>query len=90
MTSPLEQKKIKLAGPSMVTANRTWDGVVVYRTAAGEWAPVVGASAYGTEIDRFNRVTFEAVETTAIRVEVKLQPEWSGGILEWQLEEARR
>jgi len=38
MTSPLEQKKIKLAGPSMVTANRTWDGVVIYRTAKQGWS----------------------------------------------------
>ena len=33
MTSPLEQKKIRITGPSMVTANRTWDGAVIYRTA---------------------------------------------------------
>ncbi len=38
MTSPLEQKKIKLSGPSMVTANRTWDGVVIYRTAQQGWS----------------------------------------------------
>jgi hypothetical protein len=31
MTSPLQQK-IKITGPSVVTANRTWDGVVIYRT----------------------------------------------------------
>jgi hypothetical protein len=38
MTSPLEQKKIRIAGPSVVTANRTWDGLVVYRTAAQAWS----------------------------------------------------
>ena len=38
MTSPLEQKKIKITGPSVVTANRTWDGVVIYRTAAKDWS----------------------------------------------------
>jgi len=38
MTSPLEQKKIKIAGPSVVTANRTWDGAVVYRTASKDWS----------------------------------------------------
>jgi hypothetical protein len=38
MTSPLEQKKIKLSGPSMVTANRTWDGAVIYRTAQQGWS----------------------------------------------------
>lgn len=38
MTSPLEQKKIRIAGPSVVTANRTWDGLVIYRTARREWS----------------------------------------------------
>src|ERR1700743_3651183 len=38
MTSPLEQKKIKITGPSVVTANRTWDGAVIYRTAAQGWS----------------------------------------------------
>jgi hypothetical protein len=38
MTSPLEQKKIRIAGPSIVTANRTWDGAVIYRTAQQGWS----------------------------------------------------
>ena len=38
MTSPLEQKKIRITGPSMVTANRTWDGTVIYRTAQQGWS----------------------------------------------------
>jgi hypothetical protein len=39
MTSPLEQqKKIRIAGPSVVTANRTWDGAVIYRTASQGWS----------------------------------------------------
>ena len=33
MTSPLQQK-IKITGPSVITANRTWDGIVIWRTAA--------------------------------------------------------
>jgi hypothetical protein len=37
MTSPLQQK-IKITGPSVVTANRTWDGVVIYRTAQQDWS----------------------------------------------------
>ena len=41
MTSPLEQKKIKIAGPSVVTANRTWDGAVVYRTAQQGWSTAI-------------------------------------------------
>ena len=37
MTSPLQQK-IKITGPSVVTANRTWDGAVIYRTASKGWS----------------------------------------------------
>jgi hypothetical protein len=38
MTSPLEQKKIKITGPSVVTANRTGDGAVIWRTANKGWS----------------------------------------------------
>jgi hypothetical protein len=44
MTSPLEQKKIRITGPSVVTANRTWDGVVIWRTAKG-WSPDLSDAA---------------------------------------------
>ena len=54
--------------------------------AGGEWKPITGASACTTEIDRFNRVAFDGVETKALRLEVQHQPEWSGGILEWRVE----
>jgi len=53
--------------------------------AGDEWKPVHSPDAYGTEMDRFNRVTFDPVETKAVRIEVQLQPEWSGGILEWRV-----
>ena len=36
MTSPLE-KKLKIAGPVLITANRLADGAVIYRTADGDW-----------------------------------------------------
>jgi hypothetical protein len=45
MTSPLEQKKIRITGPSVVTANRTWDGVVVYRNAQQGWSTDLGDAA---------------------------------------------
>ena len=45
MTSPLEQKKIKISGPSIVTANRTWDGAVIYRTAKQDWSADLGEAA---------------------------------------------
>ena len=54
--------------------------------ANGSWKPVTGASTYGRELDRFNRVTFEPLATRALRLEVQLQDGWSGGILEWKVE----
>ena len=44
MTSPLEQK-IKITGPSIVTANRTFDGAVIYRTAAKAWSTDLSGAA---------------------------------------------
>ncbi len=45
MTSPLEQKKIRITGPSVVTANRTWDGAVIWRTAAHGWSAELADAA---------------------------------------------
>jgi Protein of unknown function (DUF2849) len=49
MTSPLEQKKIKVTGPVVVTANRTGDGAVVYRRADGSWTNTLDAAAVATD-----------------------------------------
>jgi DUF1680 family protein len=49
------------------------------------WRPVQALSSYGVVRDQFNLVTFEPVETTGLRVEVQLQPGFSGGVLEWRL-----
>ena len=60
MTSPLEQKKIKLAGPSMVTANRTWDGVVIYRTAQQGWSANLSDAAIVRTSDEARTLLVEA------------------------------
>ena len=49
------------------------------------WLPVSGASAYGVARDQFNAVSFNPVQTTAVRLVVQLQSGYSGGILEWQV-----
>jgi hypothetical protein len=51
------------------------------------WKPVQGASACATAPDRFNRTTFHPVQTRGLRLEVKLQPGFSGGILQWKIAE---
>jgi hypothetical protein len=51
----------------------------------GDWKPVrlTGGSAYAVKLDAFNRVSFEPVTTRELKLEVKLKPGYSGGILEW-------
>jgi DUF1680 family protein len=50
------------------------------------WKPVETDGPYGTAADKYNRVAFTPVETTALRIEVQLKPQFSGGILEWKVE----
>jgi len=50
------------------------------------WKPVESVSQYGTQPDKYNRVTFTSVETTALRIDLQLKPEFSGGVLEWKVE----
>ena len=61
MTSPLEQKKIKLAGPSVVTANRTWDGIVIYRTPRQGWSPDLSDAAIVRTSDEARTLLAESV-----------------------------
>jgi hypothetical protein len=49
------------------------------------WQPLGVAADFIVKKDDWNRVTFPAVETRQLRLEVKLQPEFSGGILEWRV-----
>jgi hypothetical protein len=58
---------------------------ILYREN-GEFKPVNNASSYGVERDKFNKNTFEPVETDALRLEVQLQSNESCGIHEWWVE----
>ena len=53
----------------------------------GQWKPVANSAPYGTSVDQFNHVAFAPVTTTALRITAQLQPNWSGGILEWRVSE---
>jgi hypothetical protein len=44
------------------------------------------ADTYGVEKDKPNRVAFDPVTTDALRIEIQLQSESSGGILQWRVE----
>jgi hypothetical protein len=60
---------------------------VLYRDGE-EWRPVAlePGAGYGTALDGYNRVAFAPVVTSALRLEVTLQPQWSAGIQEWTVE----
>ena len=60
MTSPLQQK-IKITGPSIVTANRTWDGAVIYRTAAHGWSTDLAHAAVVRTADEARALLAESV-----------------------------
>jgi Protein of unknown function (DUF2849) len=69
MTSPLQQK-IKITGPSVVTANRTWDGVVIYRTASQGWSTDLSDAAIVRAAEEARALLAESVADIA-PVEIK-------------------
>ncbi len=49
------------------------------------WAPVEMATGFGTARDRWNNVTFTPVMTSALRIELVMQPDVSAGVQEWKV-----
>jgi uncharacterized protein len=50
-----------------------------------EWKPVDAGGPYGVAKDAWNMVTFKPVTTSALRLELKMQPGVSAGIQEWRV-----
>ncbi len=69
-------------GTGQCRVPRSWR--VLYR-AGDNWKPVAAASDYAVKRDTLNRVSFDPIETPALRLEVQLQQDFSGGILEWKV-----
>ena len=53
------------------------------------WRKVDMDGGGGVNKDRWNDVSFKSVKTTALRLQVRLQKEYSGGILEWRVKEVK-
>jgi len=51
-----------------------------------EWKPVETQARYSVERGAYNQVGFKAVTTTALRLELTMQPNWSAGIHKWHVE----
>ena len=60
MTSPLEQK-IRITGPSIVTANRTFDGAVISRNASNGWSTDLCEAAVFRTADEARALLAESV-----------------------------
>jgi hypothetical protein len=58
---------------------------VLYRVN-GEWKAAANPTDYGCEGDRYNRTTFDAVETDGLRLDVQLPEKFSSGLLQWKVE----
>ncbi|NLI00255.1 MAG: transcriptional initiation protein Tat [Chthonomonadales bacterium] len=50
------------------------------------WRHVVRRGRHDILKDAFSRTEFEPIRTRALRIEVDLRPDYSGGILEWRIE----
>ena len=90
MTSPLEQKKIRITGPSMVTANRTWDGAVIYRTSSHGWSARLADAAIVHTSDDARVLLAESVADDVGAIGAYIAPveiESSGGIKPGNLRE---
>jgi hypothetical protein len=58
---------------------------ILYRDGTA-WKPVESTGGYGVEKDRYNKIAFRQVTTTALRVEVTMQPSYySAGIQRWRV-----
>ena len=49
------------------------------------WKPVEATSEYSAKLDAYNRTTFRPITTAGLRIEAKLQSNFSAGILEWKV-----
>jgi Beta-L-arabinofuranosidase, GH127 catalytic domain/Beta-L-arabinofuranosidase, GH127 middle domain len=49
------------------------------------WEPVQATSPYGARLNAYNRLTFDPIRTTGLRIEAQLRPGFSAGILEWKV-----
>jgi hypothetical protein len=58
---------------------------IAYRTADGTWAPVAGVKEYPVAKGAPVEVAFAPVSTSALRLEIQLQPKYSSGVYEWSV-----
>jgi len=90
LTENGERKKVSYCEVYWYDMNPPRGGSVVPQTwqvqwwNGDKWLPVKNTSEYPTERNTYNKVTFEPVFTSAIRLDIQLQQGRTGGILDWR------
>jgi DUF1680 family protein len=69
-------------GRGGVRVPKSWR--LLYRDG-NDWKPVEASAEYGTAKDAYNTLRFKPVTTTALRLELVMQPNVSAGIQEWKV-----
>ncbi|MGZ5470001.1 MAG: glycoside hydrolase family 127 protein, partial [Candidatus Aminicenantales bacterium] len=57
---------------------------VLYKSGK-DWIPVKAAGEYAVVKDAWNAVKFAPIRTSALRLEIQLQKDWSAGVHEWTI-----
>ncbi len=57
----------------------------VYYKKGSEWVEVKSQGTYGVEKDKYNVVKFSPVTTIALKLELKMQKDFSAGLQEWKV-----
>jgi DUF1680 family protein len=57
---------------------------ILYKSGE-DWLPAKAAGEYVVAKDAWNTVKFAPVKTTALRLEVQMQKDWSAGVHEWKV-----
>jgi len=71
-------------GQGQCRVPRSWS--LLYEDSEGQWLPVENPGDFRVARDAFNTVRFQSVTTGRLRIQVQLQPRYSGGILEVQVQ----
>jgi len=69
-------------GEGQCRVPRSWQ---LHYKKDGVWIPAGAAAVFTVKKDGWNRVEFPSVETKQLRLDVQLQPDFSGGVLEWKV-----
>ena len=96
--SKMEWVELKFAKPSTVSTSEIYwfddtgrGGVrvpaswrLLYRSG-DQWLPVETTGAFGTARNAWNALTFKPVTTSALRIELSMQQNFSAGLQEWKV-----